>query len=59
MKRHAEGKVYFRRANNEIQMAADIPIRRKIRAVHDSKVHGYQPKIEQVTVYNTGKIASV
>src|SRR5438477_3895661 len=51
-----KGKVYFRRANNEIQMAADItdPDQKYV-LFTDSKVQVYQPKIEQVTVYNTGK----
>src|SRR5438477_3879328 len=51
-----KGKVYFRRANNEIQMAADISDpEKKYVLFNDSKVQVYQPKIEQVTVYNTGK----
>src|SRR5437773_11456910 len=51
-----KGKVYFRRANNEIQMAADITDpEKKYVLFNDSKVQVYQPKIEQVTVYNTGK----
>src|SRR3989454_11333803 len=51
-----KGKVYFRRANNEIQMAADITDpEKKYVLFNDRKVQVYQPKIEQVTVYNTGK----
>src|SRR5439155_23099864 len=51
-----KGKVYFRRANNEIQMAADITDpEKKYVLFNDSKVQVDQPKIEQVTVYNTGK----
>src|SRR5438876_1164615 len=51
-----KGKVYFRRANNEIQMAADITDpEKKYVLFNDSKVQVYQPKIEQVTVYDTGK----
>src|SRR6266699_261260 len=51
-----KGKVYFRRANNEIQMAADITDpEKKYVLFNDSKVQVYQPKIEQVTVYNNGK----
>src|SRR6059058_3194109 len=51
-----KGKVYFRRASNEIQMAADITDpEKKYVLFNDSKVQVYQPKIEQVTVYNTGK----
>ena len=51
-----KGKVYFRRAGNEIQMAADFtePDRKYV-LFTDSKVQVYQPRIEQVTVYNTGK----
>jgi outer membrane lipoprotein-sorting protein len=51
-----KGKVYFRRSANEIQMAADItdPDQKYV-LFNGSKVQVYQPKIEQVTVYNTGK----
>jgi outer membrane lipoprotein-sorting protein len=51
-----KGKVYFRRAGNEIQMAADFaePDRKYV-LFTDSKVQVYQPRIEQVTVYRTGK----
>ena len=51
-----KGKVYFRRANKEIQMAADItePDKKYV-LFSDSKVQMYQPSIDQVTVYNTGK----
>lgn len=51
-----KGKVYFRRAGNEIQMAADItePDQKYV-LFNGSKVQVYQPKIEQVTAYNTGK----
>jgi outer membrane lipoprotein-sorting protein len=51
------GTVYFRRAGNEIQMAADItnPESPKYVLFTDSKVEVYQPKIDQVTRYNTGK----
>src|SRR6266446_6167858 len=50
------GKVYFRRAGNEIQMAADItePDQKYV-LFSGTKVQVYQPKIEQVTAYNTGK----
>jgi len=52
-----KGTVYFRRAGNEIQMAADIsdPTSPKYVLFTDSKVEVYQPKIDQVTQYNTGK----
>ena len=51
-----KGKVYFRRSGNEIQMAADItdPDQKYV-LFSGSKVQVYQPKIDQVTVYNTGK----
>jgi len=51
-----KGKVYFRRAGNEIQMAADIsePDQKYV-LFNGSRVQVYQPKIEQVMVYNTGK----
>ena len=41
---------------NEIQMAADItdPDQKYV-LFNGSKVQVYQPKIDQVTVYNTGK----
>jgi outer membrane lipoprotein-sorting protein len=52
-----KGTVYFRRSGNEIQMAADIndPASPKYVLFTDSKVEIYQPKIDQVTRYNTGK----
>jgi outer membrane lipoprotein-sorting protein len=52
-----KGTVYFRRAGNEVQMAADItdPTSPKYVLFTDSKVEIYQPKIDQVTRYNTGK----
>jgi len=52
-----KGTVYFRRAGNEIQMAADIsdPTSPKYVLFTDSKVEFYQPKIDQVTRWNTGK----
>jgi outer membrane lipoprotein-sorting protein len=52
-----KGTVYFRRSGNEIQMAADItdPTSPKQVLFTDSKVEIYQPKIDQVTRYNTGK----
>ncbi len=51
-----KGKVYFRRSGNEIQMAADItdPDQKYV-LFNGSKVQVYQPKIDQVTAYNTGK----
>jgi len=51
-----EGRVYFRRAGKQIQMAADIAAPdEKYILFADDKVQVYQPKIDQVTVYNTGK----
>lgn len=51
-----KGKTYFRRQGNETQMAADITEPDKKYVLYtDSKVQVYQPKIDQVTVYNTGK----
>jgi outer membrane lipoprotein-sorting protein len=52
-----KGTVYFRRAGNEIEMAADIsdPTSPKYVLFTDNKVEVYQPKIDQVTRYNTGK----
>jgi outer membrane lipoprotein-sorting protein len=51
-----KGKVYFRRSSDEIQMVADITVPdQKYVLFNGSKVQVYQPKIDQVTVYNTGK----
>jgi outer membrane lipoprotein-sorting protein len=51
-----KGKVYFRRAANEIQMAADITEpEQKYVLFNGSKIQVYQTKIDQVTAYNTGK----
>ena len=52
-----KGMVYFRRVGSEIQMAAEItnPEAPKSVLYSDSKVEVYQPKIDQVTRYNTGK----
>jgi outer membrane lipoprotein-sorting protein len=51
-----KGKVYFRRAGKEIQMAAEItePDKKSV-LFTDSKIEVYQPRIDQVTVYNAGK----
>ena len=54
------GKVYYRRQGQEVQMAADIeqanghPEPRNV-LYADGKVQMYQPKIDQVTDYNTSK----
>jgi outer membrane lipoprotein-sorting protein len=52
-----KGTVYFRRAGDEVQMAADIsdPPPPKYVLFTDNRVEVYQPKIDQVTRYNTGK----
>jgi outer membrane lipoprotein-sorting protein len=51
-----KGNVYFRRTGDEVEMAADIsdPDKKYV-LFTDSKIQVYQPKIDQVTVYNTGK----
>jgi len=52
-----KGTVYFRRSGNQVEMAADIndPQPPKYVLFSGSKVQIYQPKIDQVTEYNTGK----
>jgi outer membrane lipoprotein-sorting protein len=51
-----KGRVYFRRTGGETQMAADIsePDKKYV-LFTDSKIQVYQPRIDQVTVYNAGK----
>lgn len=51
-----KGKIYFRRQDNETQMAADIaePDRKYV-LYSGGKVQVFQPKIDQVTEYNPGK----
>jgi len=51
-----KGTVYFRRAGKEIQMVADItePDQKYV-LFNGEKVQVYQPRIDQVTVYDTGK----
>jgi outer membrane lipoprotein-sorting protein len=51
-----KGRIYFRRQDGEIQMAADIsePDKKDI-LYSGGKVQVYQPKIDQVTEYNPGK----
>ena len=54
-----KGKIYFRRQDNEIQMAADISEPDKKYILYTGgKVQVYQPKIDQVTEYNPGKSRS-
>ncbi len=53
-----DGKIYFRRAGRQIQMAADITqpeSEKKYVLYDDSMLRVYQPRIDQVTEYNTGK----
>jgi len=52
-----KGTVYFRRAGNQVEMAADVsdPSPPKYVLFTGSKVQVYQPKIDQVTQYETGK----
>ncbi len=49
-----KGKIYFRRAGNDLNMAADIAEpEKKIVVYSGARVQMYQPKIDQVTVYTT------
>jgi outer membrane lipoprotein-sorting protein len=52
-----KGTVYFRRSGSQVEMAAEIndPDPPKYVLFTDSKIQVYQPKIDQVTEYNTGK----
>jgi outer membrane lipoprotein-sorting protein len=52
-----KGTVYFRRSGNQVEMAADVsdPAPPKYVLFTGGKVQVYQPKIDQVTQYNTGK----
>ena len=53
-----KGKVYFRRKGNSIEMAADItePASEQGQILfRDGKVQLYNPRTDQVTVYNAGK----
>ncbi|HSE48728.1 MAG TPA: outer membrane lipoprotein carrier protein LolA [Terriglobales bacterium] len=51
-----KGKIYFRRNGKEIQMAADI-VKPEVKVVvySDGQVKMYQPRIDQLTVYDAGK----
>jgi outer membrane lipoprotein-sorting protein len=55
-----KGKVYFRRNDDKIQMMADItePDQKYV-LYSDEKVQLYQPRIDQVTVYNPKNRAEV
>jgi outer membrane lipoprotein-sorting protein len=50
------GKMYFRRSSKETEMAADIaqPTQKYV-LYKDSTVRVYEPRIDQVTLYKTGK----
>ncbi len=53
-----DGKIYFRRVGKQIEMAADIfqpESEKKYVLYDDSTLRVYQPRIDQVTQYNTGK----
>ena len=52
-----KGTVYFRRSGKQVEMAADItdPTPPKYVLFTGDKVQVYQPKIDQVTQYETGK----
>jgi outer membrane lipoprotein-sorting protein len=50
-----EGKIYFRRAGNETQMAAEIlQPTAKVVIFSDGKIQIYQPRIDQVDIYDAG-----
>jgi outer membrane lipoprotein-sorting protein len=51
-----KGTVYYRRAGKDIEMMADLKEpERKFVLYKDGKLQVYQPKIDQVMVYSTGK----
>jgi outer membrane lipoprotein-sorting protein len=53
-----KGKIYFRRSGNQIQMSAEItePESERKNVLYDGKrLRVYQPKIDQVTEYDTSK----
>lgn len=52
-----KGTVYFRRAGNQVEMAADIsdPAPPKYVLFADSKIQVYRTKADDVTEYNAGK----
>ena len=51
-----EGKIYFRRVGNDIQMMADIskPAARQI-LYSNGRMQLFEPKVDRVTVYPVGK----
>jgi outer membrane lipoprotein-sorting protein len=51
-----KGKIYFRREDGEVQMAADFVEPDKKYVIYSGgKIQVYQPKIDQVNVYDPGK----
>jgi outer membrane lipoprotein-sorting protein len=51
-----KGKIYFRRESGEVQMAVDFVEPDKKYVIYSGgKVQLYQPKMDQVTVYDAGK----
>jgi outer membrane lipoprotein-sorting protein len=51
-----KGKIYFRHEGGEVQMAADFVEPDKKYVIYSGgKVQLYQPKMDQVTVYDAGK----
>jgi len=51
-----KGKIYFRRQDKDVQMAAEIEDPDKKSVLYSNgKVQVYQPKIDQVTEYSPGK----
>jgi outer membrane lipoprotein-sorting protein len=51
----SKGTIYFQRDSKEITMAADITEPPKYVLFADGKVQMYEPKIDRVTTYKTGK----
>src|SRR5512133_2174162 len=50
-----QGKIYFRRVGDETQMSAEIvQPSAKVVIFFDGKIQIYQPRIEQVDIYNAG-----
>lgn len=50
-----QGKIYFRRTGDETQMSAEIlQPSTKVVIFSDGKIQVYQPRIEQVDIYNAG-----
>lgn len=50
-----EGKIYFRRVGNETQMAAEITQPgTKVVIFSDGKIQIYQPRLDQVDIYDAG-----